>query len=376
MNDNRLRNKLGLQEMWVIITWTFLALALVSPSSLRAQTRSYENVLKPIKKPKPLLADFPQWIEPITEANHFEAPTLVDDEAADLFVRAWRYSFNARGIIEMSNRLRAKETAIILVHPWAFNDGGDWDTPLAGIAHICTPQSNHLIAKHTKKVINPFLTSLRGKVALILYTLPGSENAIRKKMYRSFAGQSSDADRIEGAQQLKAWIQAFSIRDEPLAKSLQLSADKPVVDYFGQFPMLSSNDKSNARELLDMVPVSANIDVTPTDVVSYDRQRYGALKKYLQANGIRHVLLGGAVLCELQRYTPDMCNAGPFFGYESLAQDFNLFLVGDTALTTFPASETPRFTSRAHISAASVDHLITQISWIRYEAATGAKLTK
>jgi hypothetical protein len=353
-----------------------VSLVLLSASVSRAQTRSYENLLKPIKNPKPLLADFPNWIEPITEANRFEAPLLVDDEDGDLSVRAWRYSFNVRGIVEVPNLLHAKETAIILVHPWALNDGGDWRTLLAGVAHLSTPQPDQLIARHTRKAINPFLKSLRGKVGVIIYTLPGSEDTIRKKMYRSFKNRPTDSERREAADELKARLAAFSFRDEPMPESFPLSADRPVVDYFKQFPMLDSNDKSNASAYLDMVPITANIDVAPGDLVCYDRQRYAALKKYLQEHGIRHVLLGGAVLCELQRYTPDLCNTGPFFGYENLAQDFNLFLVGDAALTTFPAASTPRFTSRAHISAASVDHLVTQISWIRYQPPKTGRLSK
>ncbi len=44
-------------------------------------------------------------------------------------VRAWRFSYNARGIIEMPNRLRAKDTAVIMVHPWGIDDEQGWKTP-------------------------------------------------------------------------------------------------------------------------------------------------------------------------------------------------------------------------------------------------------
>jgi hypothetical protein len=84
--------------------------------------RIYENVLRPISDPQPLLSDFPQYVEPVIEHRRFEAPRLVDDPDADLDVRAWRFSYNARGIIEVPNRLRAKETAVIVVHPWAVDD--------------------------------------------------------------------------------------------------------------------------------------------------------------------------------------------------------------------------------------------------------------
>src|SRR5437868_3630947 len=79
--------------------------------------RTYDNTLTPIKDPKPLLADFPQYVEPVVETRRFEAARLVDDPGADLDVRAWRWSYNARGIIEVPNRLRAKDTAVVIVHP-------------------------------------------------------------------------------------------------------------------------------------------------------------------------------------------------------------------------------------------------------------------
>src|SRR5947209_18696491 len=101
-----------------IRTRNCFALLLLIASVAIAQERTYENRLTRIKNPKPLLADFPKWIEPIREMNRFEAPTLVDDKDADLSVRAWRLSYKAQGIIEMPNRLRAKNTAVILVHPW------------------------------------------------------------------------------------------------------------------------------------------------------------------------------------------------------------------------------------------------------------------
>src|SRR4051812_19599909 len=106
-----------------------LFVLLVLPFAPGAQERTYENRLTRIKNPKPLLADYPQWVEPIRETNRFEAPILVDDKDADLSVRAWRFSYNARGIIEMPNKLRAKETAIVMVHPWGIDDGQGWNTP-------------------------------------------------------------------------------------------------------------------------------------------------------------------------------------------------------------------------------------------------------
>jgi hypothetical protein len=152
--------------------------------------RLYENRLTPIKDPKPLLADHPRFVEPVVETRRFEAPLLVDDPDADLAVRAWRFSYNARGIIEMPNRLRAAQTAVIMVHPWGIDDGQGWKTPEpAGVCDFCTPEKNHLAARHTREVIDPFLKSLRGKAAFVMYSLPGDEDPIRRKLYRSFRGR-------------------------------------------------------------------------------------------------------------------------------------------------------------------------------------------
>src|SRR5258708_2980134 len=85
--------------------------------------RVYRNTLAPIANPPPLLADYPEFVQPVVESRRFEAPLLVDDAGADLEVRAWRFSYNARGVIEMPNRLRLKDTAVIMVHPSGTDNG-------------------------------------------------------------------------------------------------------------------------------------------------------------------------------------------------------------------------------------------------------------
>ena len=148
--------------------------------------RVYENRLTPLSDPKPLLADHPEFVEPVRERARFEAPLLVDDADADLHVRAWRFSYNARGIIEMPNRLRAAETALIMVHPWGIDDGQGWKTPEPnGVCDFCTPAKNALAARHTREVVNPFLhpypcageadiSSLRGQPAHDLCPYPAA----------------------------------------------------------------------------------------------------------------------------------------------------------------------------------------------------------
>jgi nicotinamidase-related amidase len=84
------------------------------------------------------------------------------------------------------------------------------------------------------------------------------------------------------------------------------------------------------------------------------------LKDFLKQHDVRHVLLTG--------YATDMCFCRTTAGYENLSRDFNVFLVGDATLATFPASATPKYATNAHISFASLNQLITQASWIKLDA--------
>lgn len=323
--------------------------------------RAYENRLRRIENPKPLLADHPEFFEPIIEQTHYEAPAIVVDKNADLHVRAWRFSYNARGIIEMPNHLKGSQTAVIMVHPWGIDDGQGWDTPEpAGVADFCTVEKNHLAARHTRTVIRPFIDGLRDKVSVVMYSLPGSKDPIRHKLYRSFTHTPSDAERAEGATELKEKLAAFEYRGEPLPAQLELSTDKPVIDYFRQFPGLDAGPRYNNAGFWDLpIPVTVDVDVHPKDVVIYDSEGYAPLRKFLIDNGVRHVLLTG--------YATDMCFCRTTAGYENLSKDFNVFLVGDASLATFPANTSPRFAVNAAISFAALNQLITQVSWVEFE---------
>jgi hypothetical protein len=322
-------------------------------------TRVYSNQLTLLKDPPPLLGDHPEFVQPVKERRRYEAPILVDDENADLEVRAWRFSYNARGIIEMPNRLRANQTAVIMVHPWGIDDGQGWNTPEpAGVADFCTIDKNHLAARHTREVIDPFLKRMRKQVPLILYSLPGKEDPIRKKLYRSFRGTPTAKQRAVGKKELKTRLTSFRYEGEPLIRALKLSAETPVIDYFAQFPGLDAGPRYNNDGFWKLpIPVTSDVTVHDDDVVIYDAEGYGPLKKFLKANGIRHVLLTG--------YATDMCFCRTTAGYENLSRDFNVFLVGDATLATFPANDTPRYATNAHISFASLNHLITQVSWVK-----------
>jgi hypothetical protein len=60
-----------------------------------------------------------------------------------------------------------------------------------------------------------------------------------------------------------------------------------------------------------------------------------------------------------------MCFCLTTAGYKNLSEDFNVFLVGDATLATFPANTTPRFATNAHISFAALNQLVTQVSWVQ-----------
>jgi nicotinamidase-related amidase len=341
-----------------------IVLAVVAPVSAQPPatlaTRVYENKLTRLKDPKPLLADYPDFVAPVTELTRYEAPPLVEDSGADLDVRAWRFSYNARGIVEMPNRLRAAETAVIMVHPWGIDDGQGWATPEpAGACDFCTPAKNALAARHTREVIDSFLKSLRGKVGLVMFSLIGDEDPIRRKLYRSMAHRPTDDERKAGAKELDAKLKSFKYEAGPLPEKLTLSKDKPVTDYFKQFPGLDAGPKYNAPGFWDLpVPLTKDVDYHPDDVVIYDRQGYDAVRDFLKRNKVRHVVLVG--------YATDMCYCRTTAGYQNLSRDFNVFLVGDATLATFPANDSPKHATNAAISFASIDHLITQVSWVKF----------
>lgn len=324
-------------------------------------TRTYHNQLRRIESPKPLLADYPEYFEPIIERNHYEAPAIVTDDQADLHVRAWRFSYNARGIIEASNHLRADQTAVIMVHPWGIDDGQGWQTPEpAGVADFCTPEKNQLAAGHTSRVIRPLIDRLRPRVSLVMFSLPGLCDPIRRKLYRSFDHNPTAEERAQGERELAEKLRTFDYRGQPLVDRMELSSDQPVVDYFKQFPGLDAGAKYNNKGFWDLpIPVTRDVQAQPNDVVIYDAEGYPALRDFLNQQKIRHILLVG--------YATDMCFCKTTAGYENLSKDFNVFLVGDASLATFPSNATPRFAVNAAISYAALNQLITQISWIQLD---------
>jgi nicotinamidase-related amidase len=108
------------------------------------------------------------------------------------------------------------------------------------------------------------------------------------------------------------------------------------------------------------IPISTSVTVDPKDIVIYDSEGYEALRDFLKSNGVRHILLTG--------YATDMCYCRTTAGYENLSKDFNVFLVADASLATFPSNTSPRFAVNASISYAALNQLITQVSWVKLDS--------
>ena len=157
---------------------------------------------------------------------------------------------------------------------------------------------------------------------------------------------------------LKAKLDSFSYRAQALPSAITVSAETPTVDYFRQFPGLDAGAAYDGPGFWDLpIPVMKSIDVAHDDVVIYDGDGYPALRDFLKKQGVRHVLLAG--------YNTDMCVCSTTAGYKNLAQDFDVFLVGDATIATFPAHSTPRFATTTAVCFASLNLFITQVSWVR-----------
>lgn len=338
-----------------------LALAMMGSQGASGEgTREYIHRLTAIKDPQPLLADFPHFVEPIRETARFEAAALIEDEQADLEVRAWRFSYNVRGIIEIPNRLQSKETAVVVVHPWGVDDGQGWRTPEpAGAAFQCTPAKNRIVLQHGKQVIDPLLQRLRPHVGMVLYSMRGDADPVRTSLYRSIDRTPTETERAAAKQQLTKILNDFPYRAQALPEKLLITNQSPVADYFRQIPGLDAGPAYDGAGFWDLpVPVMDTIRVHPQDVVYYDNDGYPKLRDFLKSHGIRHVLLAG--------YNTDMCVCSTTAGYENLRKDFNVFLVGDATIATFPANPDPRLATNATVSFASLNLFITQCSWIKW----------
>ena len=81
------------------ILLTFALLGMTMPVlAQETGTRSYQNLLRKLEKPSPLLADHPEFFEPILESTHYEAPAIVTDaDATSETLGSVRLHFIRRG---------------------------------------------------------------------------------------------------------------------------------------------------------------------------------------------------------------------------------------------------------------------------------------
>jgi hypothetical protein len=321
----------------------------------------YHNTLTPIIDGPPILADYPQFVEPLPAEKRFLATPLVDDEGGSLLVRSWRYWYNARGIVEFENRLDPAATAVMVVHPWGIDDGHGLRTPEpAGCGFFCTVEKNQVGLAHMREVIDPFLKRMRPLVNMVGYSLINTEDPIRKKLYASVLTEPEALDIEAGERELAEVLGNWTFTGEPLDAEFELDDRSPVRSYFEQNPSTEASDRYNRAGFWQLpMPLSRGIDYVPGDRMFYDVEGYPKVRDYLKSRGVRHVLLAG--------YCTDMCVIGTTCGYQNLEQDFNVFLVGDATLASYPGSVTPRFATQVALHNAALMHMVTQASWVRLE---------
>lgn len=199
---------------------------------------------------------------------------------------------------------------------------------------------------------------MRTTVGLLVgYSLPGTEDPIRRKIYRSTRNQPSHDERQEGERELKAKLATFDYLGQAVPGSILLNSETPAQSYFKQFPGLDAGPSFDGPGFWELpIPVMKSIQVDLRDFVIYDGEGYPSLRGFLRKQGIRHILLAG--------YNTDMCVCSTTAGYKNLAKDFDVFLIGDATIATFPAQPTPRFATTTAVCFASLDLFITQVSWI------------
>ena len=146
----------------------------------------------------------------------------------------------------MPNRLQAAKTAIVVVHPWGVDEGQGWKTPqAAGAIFACTPDKNRVMVQHGKVVVNPLLKTLRSRVGIVVYSLPGRGDPIRRKLYRSMAYSPSAAERAAARKQLTAKLPSVEYQGNAIPKRIELPSGKPAIDYFRLFPGLDASARYN-----------------------------------------------------------------------------------------------------------------------------------
>ncbi len=319
----------------------------------------YDNRIKKIKAPSPLLKGNQSMISTVYNSEErYEGNPLIYNKGADIVVRAWRYSHRVRGIIELNNYIDSEKTAVIIVHPWGVDDDNLLNTSEpCGATFMGTPEKNALYHKHLKEVVLPFIDKMRDSIDEILYSLPGEEDEIRKLFYHSVSTPSGKLDRKKGQIEYEKLLKKYSFSGNQLPDSFQLNGDSLTRSYFKNFSGIGADEFYDGDFWKVPLLLASDISYKGTDKVIYDGEGYEIVKSYLKEKGIENILLCG--------YATDACVVSTTAGYENLEKDFNVFVVGDCTLATFPAvNSAGEFTSVA-LCKASISHFITETAWIQ-----------
>lgn len=287
-----------------------------------------------ITNPDAIFDDNPDYISPIlpNEFRRYLESPIVENAGGDISLRAWRFSPMVGGLAESYNVLASEKTALIVVHPWGIEDGQGWDFPQAynasGYAFMGTLPDNIHYNNHVNDVVKGLVDSLRGRLPLVVYGMPGSADDTRYNIYRDYTHQPSLADRVVGQAEMEDYLSDLSGSEQP-----------------------------------DRIPVNQNLQAAPGDVVAYDDLGYAQLKSYLQSYGIENVILAG--------YAANTTLSKSTCGYMNLKKDFKVFVVGDATMSTWPKTTNPpsgftRISTRNAIFAATIESGVaaTQVSWL------------
>ena len=130
---------------------------------------------------------------------------------------------------------------MIVVHPWAIDDGQGWRTPEpAGVAFQCTPAKNKIVLDHAATVINPFLKSLRGKAAWSPTAFPARKTrSARSSIDRSRAASRRRSISKARSSSRPGWRHS-PIRARRFPALADVSTESPTIAYFKQFPGLDA----------------------------------------------------------------------------------------------------------------------------------------
>jgi len=133
------------------------------------------------------------------------------------------------------------------------------------------------------------------------------------------------------------------------------------ISHFTQFEIINLKHKKISRnsavEKIKADSESILANIKDDDFVILMDEKGKSFDSIQLSKKIENILLGG--------YATDICVKESVAGYIDLVDDFNVFIVGDATMATFPARSRPSEPTRDELIRASLYVPITQISWIK-----------